>query len=34
VFKKSGPEGKESGQNIPSVHLITIENGKVVKTKF
>jgi branched-chain amino acid transport system substrate-binding protein len=28
-FIKSGPEGKESGQSIPTVYLIKIENGKV-----
>jgi branched-chain amino acid transport system substrate-binding protein len=34
VFTKQGPPGKESGQNIPSVHLIKIEGGKVVKPGF
>ena len=29
-FTKAGPAGKESGQSIPSVYLIKIENGKVV----
>jgi branched-chain amino acid transport system substrate-binding protein len=29
-FTKAGPEGKESGQSIPTVYLIKIENGKVV----
>ena len=29
-FTKSGPEGKESGQSIPTVYLIKIDNGKVV----
>jgi branched-chain amino acid transport system substrate-binding protein len=29
-FIKAGPEGKESGQSIPTVYLIKIENGKVV----
>jgi branched-chain amino acid transport system substrate-binding protein len=29
-FNKAGPEGKESGQSIPSVYLVRIENGKVV----
>ncbi len=29
-FRKIGPEGKESGQSIPNVYLIHIENGKVV----
>ena len=27
---KSGPAGKESGQSIPTVYLIKIDNGKVV----
>ena len=29
-FQKQGPAGKESGQSIPNVYLIKIENGKVV----
>ena len=29
-FTKAGPEGKESGQSMPTVYLIKIENGKVV----
>jgi branched-chain amino acid transport system substrate-binding protein len=29
-FRKAGPEGKESGQSIPGVYLIRIEDGKVV----
>jgi branched-chain amino acid transport system substrate-binding protein len=29
-FTKAGPAGKESGQSIPTVYLIKIENGKVV----
>jgi branched-chain amino acid transport system substrate-binding protein len=29
-FNKAGPEGKESGQSIPNVYLIRIEDGKVV----
>ena len=29
-FTKAGPDGKESGQSIPTVYLIKIENGKVV----
>ncbi len=33
-FTKQGPAGKESGQNIPSVHLIKVEGGKVVKPVF
>jgi branched-chain amino acid transport system substrate-binding protein len=33
-FIKQGPEGKESGQNIPSIHLVKIDAGKVVKATF
>jgi len=29
-FTKQGPAGQESGQSIPAVYLIKIENGKVV----
>jgi branched-chain amino acid transport system substrate-binding protein len=29
VFKKAGPEGKESGQSQPNVYLIEINDGKV-----
>ncbi|MGY4290311.1 hypothetical protein ACVWXO_009577 [Bradyrhizobium sp. LM2.7] len=29
VFRKSGPEGKESGQSQPNVYLIEINEGKV-----
>ena len=29
VFKKSGPEGKESGQSQPNVYLIEITDGKI-----
>jgi branched-chain amino acid transport system substrate-binding protein len=29
VFKKSGPEGKESGQSQPNVYLIEINGGKI-----
>jgi branched-chain amino acid transport system substrate-binding protein len=29
IFKKSGPEGKESGQSQPNVYLIEINDGKV-----
>jgi branched-chain amino acid transport system substrate-binding protein len=32
-FIKSGPDGKESGQSIPTVYLIKIENGKVIIPK-
>jgi branched-chain amino acid transport system substrate-binding protein len=28
-FIKQGPNGKESGQNIPNVFVVTIKNGKV-----
>lgn len=31
AFIKQGPAGKESAQNVPSVYLVKIENGKVVK---
>jgi branched-chain amino acid transport system substrate-binding protein len=31
AFTKQGPEGAESGQNVPSVYLVKIEGGKVVK---
>jgi branched-chain amino acid transport system substrate-binding protein len=33
-FNKEGPPGKESGQNVPAVYLVTIKDGKVVKTSF
>ena len=33
-FTKQGPAGKESGQNVPTVYLVTIANGKVGKTSF
>ena len=29
-FEKAGPAGQESGQSIPGIYLIKIENGKVV----
>ena len=29
VFRKSGPEGKESGQSQPNVYLIEIKDGKI-----
>ena len=29
VFRKSGPEGKESGQSQPNVYLIEINDGKI-----
>jgi branched-chain amino acid transport system substrate-binding protein len=31
AFIKQGPAGQESAQNVPSVYLIKIENGKVVR---
>jgi branched-chain amino acid transport system substrate-binding protein len=31
AFIKQGPAGKESGQNVPSVYLVKIENGKVMR---
>ena len=31
AFIKQGPAGKESAQNVPSVYLVKIDNGKVVK---
>jgi branched-chain amino acid transport system substrate-binding protein len=31
AFIKQGPAGKESAQNVPSVYLVKIENGKVVR---
>ena len=31
AFIKQGPDGKESAQNVPSVYLIKIDGGKVVK---
>jgi branched-chain amino acid transport system substrate-binding protein len=34
AFTKQGPAGKESGQNVPTVYLVTIANGKVGKTSF
>jgi len=33
AFIKQGPAGKESGQSVPSVYLVKIEGGKVVKSK-
>jgi len=33
-FNKEGPAGKESGQNVPVVYLVTISNGKVTRTSF
>ena len=31
AFIKQGPAGRESAQNVPSVYLVKIENGKVAK---
>ena len=31
-FNKQGPAGKESGQSTPSVYLVKIDSGKVVKS--
>jgi branched-chain amino acid transport system substrate-binding protein len=31
AFIKQGPAGKESAQNVPSVYLVKIDNGKVTK---
>jgi len=31
AFIKQGPAGKESAQNVPSVYLIKIDNGKVTR---
>ena len=31
AFIKQGPAGQESAQNVPSVYLIKIDSGKVVK---
>ncbi len=31
AFIKQGPAGKESAQNVPSVYLVKIDNGKVIK---
>lgn len=33
-FIKQGPAGKESGQNVPTVYLVEIKNGKVQKPQF
>jgi branched-chain amino acid transport system substrate-binding protein len=30
-FIKQGPAGKESAQNVPSVYLVKIDNGKVIR---
>src|SRR5689334_10135527 len=31
AFIKEGPAGKESGQNVPSVYVVGIDGGKIVK---
>ena len=31
AFIKQGPAGKESGQNVPAVYVVKIENGKVAR---
>jgi branched-chain amino acid transport system substrate-binding protein len=31
AFIKQGPAGKESAQNVPSVYVVRIDNGKVVR---
>lgn len=31
AFIKQGPAGKESGQNVPNVYIVTIKDGKVSK---
>lgn len=33
-FEKDGPAGKESGQSMPKVYLVKIENGQVVVPKL
>jgi branched-chain amino acid transport system substrate-binding protein len=33
-FEKAGPKGQESGQSIPAVYLVKIENGKVTVPKI
>lgn len=33
-FIKQGPEGMESGQNVPEVYVVEIENGKVTLPSF
>ncbi|EJW11053.1 Branched-chain amino acid ABC transporter, amino acid-binding protein [Rhodovulum sp. PH10] len=33
-FTQQGPKGKESGQNVPSVYLVKIEDGKVVNPEL
>ena len=33
-FTKQGPEGSESGQNVPNVYVVGIEDGKVVQPQL
>jgi branched-chain amino acid transport system substrate-binding protein len=33
-FEKQGPAGKESGQSMPDVYLIKIDNAKVILPKL
>jgi branched-chain amino acid transport system substrate-binding protein len=33
-FIKQGPAGKESGQNVPTVYLVEVKNGKIQKPQF
>jgi branched-chain amino acid transport system substrate-binding protein len=33
-FEKNGPAGQESGQSMPNVYLVKIENGKVTVPKI
>jgi len=33
-FNKQGPAGKESGQNVPTVYLVAVKDGKVQKPQF
>jgi branched-chain amino acid transport system substrate-binding protein len=33
-FNKQGPAGKESGQNVPSVYLVEVKDGKIQKPQF
>jgi branched-chain amino acid transport system substrate-binding protein len=31
AFTKEGPEGKESGQNVPNIYVVHLKDGKVVR---
>jgi branched-chain amino acid transport system substrate-binding protein len=33
-FTKQGPEGNESGQNLPNVYVIEISDGKVAQVSL